>query len=75
MSHNNSYDTSHRSNASPRILTIRKDIKNCEEKKLEVTMSPGKLGFVVDAPLSGSPVAHAVKHTLVYFKSKDQNKG
>jgi C-terminal processing protease CtpA/Prc len=36
-----------------------------KEKTIEIIASPGKLGFVIDAPLDGPPVVHAVKETSV----------
>ena len=36
-----------------------------EEEKIEVVAPPGKLGVVIDTPLNGSPIVHAIKESSV----------
>eukprot|EP00554_Chaetoceros_debilis_P004184 CAMPEP_0194095586 /NCGR_PEP_ID=MMETSP0149-20130528/56902_1 /TAXON_ID=122233 /ORGANISM="Chaetoceros debilis, Strain MM31A-1" /LENGTH=1109 /DNA_ID=CAMNT_0038781531 /DNA_START=109 /DNA_END=3434 /DNA_ORIENTATION=+ len=36
-----------------------------EEERIEVVAPPGKLGVVIDTPLNGSPIVHAIKESSV----------
>ncbi len=63
-------DTSVISNSDPHgVSTFEEDNSfeqmYGEEERIEITAPPGKLGVVIDTPMNGVPMVHAIKETSV----------
>ena len=56
MSRKNGEESSHQRSRSK---------SRSKKKTIEIIVTPGKLGFIIDAPLDGHPVVHSVKETSI----------